>query len=279
MKKLLLFLLGIILLTAAHTQESSIIIKGSDTVLPLSKKLSEAYMKRNKDENIIVSGGGSGIGISALAEGTTDIAQSSRELKSDEVNKLNLVSSGYKKIVIALDALAVIVNPSVKIDRLTREQVQGIFTGQITNWKEIGGDDLQIVVFGRESNSGTFEFFREHVMNNNNYTPDILIMPESNAITQMVHQTPGAIGYIGMAYVESGVKTVSISYDNGNTFIPPSLSATKDGTYPVVRSLYFFYTENLEEKVKTFVSFALSSEGQRIVQEVGYVPISLPVGE
>jgi phosphate transport system substrate-binding protein len=249
-------------------------IKGSDTVLPLSQKEAESYMKSNKSSKITVTGGGSGVGLAALVDNSTDIAMSSRKIKMDEKMKLQDAGRAYKEIIIAFDALSVIVNPNNKVSQLTREQLEGIFTGKIKNWKEVGGDDMPIVAYSRESSSGTYEFFKDHVLNKKNYASSVLNMPATGAIVQSVSQTKGAIGYIGLAYMEKNIKTVKISYDKGKTYIAPSMETAKDRTYPVVRPLYFYYLSTVEKNVRPFVDYILSAEGQKIVEQVGYIPIT-----
>ena len=248
-------------------------LKGSDTVLPLAQKEAESYMKRNKMNKLVVTGGGSGVGLAALVDGTTDIAMSSRKIKMGEKIKLQDAGKASKETIIAFDALAVIVNPTNKVTQLTREQLEGIYTGKIKNWKEVGGDDLQIVVYSRESSSGTYEFFKEHVLNNKNYASFVLSMPATGSIVQSISQTKGAIGYVGLAYVEKDVKALKVSYDRGKTYTGPSLETAKNKTYPIVRPLYYYYLTTVEKNVKPFVDFCLSLEGQKIVEQVGYVPL------
>ncbi|MCW3083355.1 MAG: phosphate transporter, phosphate-binding protein [Bacteroidetes bacterium] len=249
-------------------------LKGSDTVLPLAQKEAESYMKADKNAKITVTGGGSGVGLAALVDNTTDIAMSSRKIKMDEKIKLQDAGRAYKETIIAYDALSVIINPGNKVTQLTREQLEGIYTGKIKNWKEVGGDDLQIVVYSRESSSGTYEFFKEHVMNKKNYASSVLSMPATGAIVQSVSQTKGAIGYIGLAYMDKAVKAVKVSYDQGKTYIAPSMATAKDKTYPIVRPLYYYYLTTVEKTVKPFIDYVLSAEGQKIVEQVGYVPLT-----
>lgn len=255
--------------SAAFSQK----IKGSDTVLPLAQKEAESFMKSNKSNKVTVTGGGSGVGLAALVDGTTDIAMSSRKIKMSEKIKLQDAGKASKEIIIAYDALAVVVNPNNKVTQLTREQLEGVFTGKIKNWKEIGGEDLQIVVYSRESSSGTYEFFKEHVMNNKNYAASVLSMPATGSIIQSISQTKGAIGYVGLAYVEKDIKTVKVSYDKGKTYVAPTMASAKDKTYPIVRPLYYYYLTTVEKTVKPFVDYCLSPTGQKIVEEVGYVPL------
>ncbi len=262
---------AIALVIAINTQAQR--IKGSDTMLPLSQKEAEVYMKANSSNKVTVTGGGSGVGIAALIDGTTDLAQSSRKIKMDEKIKLQEAGVTYKEVIAAYDALAVIVNPENKVSQLTREQLEGIFTGKIKNWKEVGGDDAKIIVYSRESSSGTYEFFKEHVMSKKNFANDVLSMPATGAIIQSVSQTKGAIGYVGLAYLDKNEKALKVSYDKGKTFIAPSLETAKNKTYPVVRPLYYYYSTKVESKVKAFLDFVLSAEGQKIVEQVGYVPL------
>jgi phosphate transport system substrate-binding protein len=275
MKTIIIALLTIFLTSAGIGEAEKVIckIKGSDTCLPLSQKFAESYMKKSPGSSITVTGGGSGVGLSALLSGTTDIAQSSRSMKMDEKLKMKDAGKAYKETIIAYDALATIVNPSNKVDQLTREQLEGIFTGKIVNWKEVGGADLKIVVYSRESSSGTFEFFKEHVMNKKNFATTALLMPATGAIVQSISQTAGAIGYVGLAYVDKAVKALKVSYDQGKTFIYPSVETAKNKTYPVTRPLYYYYTTSVENKVNPFIQFILSDEGQKLVLEEGYVPI------
>lgn len=268
--------IAIIALTAtmvAQAQKVVCKIKGSDTCLPLSQKEAESFMKKHSGSAITVTGGGSGVGFSALMSGTTDIAQASRSMKMDEKLKLKEAGKAYKETVIAFDALAVIVNKGNAVSQLTREQLEAIFTGKITNWKQVGGADMKIIVYSRESSSGTFEFFKEHVMNKKNYAATALLMPATGAIVQSVSQTAGAIGYVGLAYLEKDVKALKVSYDKGKNFIAPSVEAAKNKTYPITRPLYYYYLASVDKQVKPFVDFVLSPEGQKIVLKEGYVPL------
>jgi phosphate binding protein len=249
-------------------------IKGSDTVLPLSQKEAESYKKVNSSSSVSVTGGGSGVGISALLAGTTDIAQLSRKIKFDEKQKLQESGKTAKEVIIAYDALAVVVNPANKITQLTREQLEGIFTGKITNWKELGGEDLKIVPYSRETSSGTYEFFKESILKNKNYMNGIMSMPATGAIVQSISQTRGAIGYVGLAYLNKDVKAIHVSYNGGKTYTEPSVANVKNKTYPVVRPLYYYYEAKSEAKVKPFIDYILSEEGQKIVSEIGFITIN-----
>ena len=252
---------------------SSQIIKGSDTALPLTQKEAEEYMKTNKSAKLTVTGGGSGVGISALLDGTTEIAMSSRKIKFDEKSKFQQAGKTVLEKIISYDALAVIVNPGNKVSQLTREQLEGIYTGKIKNWKEVGGDDMAIVVYCRETSSGTYEFFKEHILKNKNYMSSVLSMPATGAIIQSVSQTKGAIGYVGLAYLNNRVKALKVSYD-GKNYVSPSVETAKNKTYPVVRPLFFYYDKKTEAKVKPFINYFLSEAGQKIVKNEGYIPLN-----
>lgn len=286
MKKTKLFLIlpliGMLSCGKAKTEEKgsenkaaavSVTIKGSDTVLPLAQKEAEDLMKSDSNVSITVVGGGSGVGITALVDGTTDIAMASRDLKTEEKLKFAEAKKEIEEVIIAFDALTVIVNPANKISQLTREQLEKIFTGEIKNWKEVGGADEKIVAYSRESSSGTYEFFKEEVMSKKNYATDVLSLPATGAIVQAVGQTKGAIGYIGLAYETKEVKQLGVSYDQGKTFIEPTVESAKNKTYPISRPLYYMFDKVNASKVKSVVDYALSDVGQKTVSDIGYIPL------
>ncbi len=247
-------------------------IKGSDTVLPLTQELAETYMKNHPEAALTVTGGGSGVGISALLDGTTDLAMASRRIKFSE--KMRMKQAGHTpcEVVVAYDALAIIVNPSNPVKQLTREQLESIFRGKTTNWKEVGGRDEKIVVYSRETSSGTYEFFKESVLRNKNYMSSVLSMPATGAIIQSVSQTRGAIGYVGLAYLNPRVKALAVSYDGGENYVMPSVETAQAGQYPVVRPLYYYYDEANEAAVMPFLQFIQSGEAKAKTLEVGFIP-------
>lgn len=267
MKKVFFILLSMVFTMGAGAQK----LKGSDTLLPLIQKEAENYMKKGKGK-VTVTGGGSGVGISALAEGSTDIAMASRKIKFDEKMKLQGLKKTPVEKIIAYDALAVVVNPKNKVSKLTRQQLEDIFTGKIKNWKEVGGNDMKIVVYSRETSSGTYEFFKESVLKNKNYMAAALSMPATGAIIQSVSQTPGAIGYVGHAYVNDKIKAINVSYD-GKNYVSPTYQNAKNKSYPVVRPLILYYDKQNEAKVKPFVDYIMSPEGQNTVKEIGYIDV------
>ncbi|MBY0425407.1 MAG: PstS family phosphate ABC transporter substrate-binding protein [Cytophagales bacterium] len=268
--KRLLFVAGLLACFFTHAQKIN--IKGSDTMLPLVQRLAEEYSKKTKGTEIAVTGGGSGVGITALKDGSTDIAMSSRPIKMSE--KLKFEESGKKisETAIAIDPLAVIVNPSNPIVKITKDQLDGIFTGKITNWKEVGGPNLAIIVYTRESSSGTYEYFKEHVLEKKEYTSKALSMPANTAIVQSVGQTPGAIGYVGFVYVNKKVKALPVSFDN-KIFVSPTVANAKNNTYPITRSLFFYNANTDDKKLKPLFDYVLSKDGQNFVSSTGFIPI------
>jgi len=267
------FLVALLIFSSNISLGQKVVIKGSDSVLPLSQKEAEQYMKTNKSVNISVVGGGSGVGIAALIDGTTQIAMTSRPIKMDEKLKLQAAGRQYKEVKIAYDALSIIVNPGNKVSQLTREQIEGIFTGKIKNWKEVGGDDMKIVAYARETSSGTYEFFKEHLLNRKNYAATCLNMPASGAVIQSVSQTKGAIGYVGLAYLDKSVKAIAISTDKGKSYVKPSLVSAKNKTYPIVRPLFFYYPTKSEAVVKPFIEYVTGKTGQGFVSQIGYISL------
>ena len=268
-KSILTAIIALCTLTGVQAQK----IKGSDTMLPLSQKEAESYMKTHPSATVTVTGGGSGVGISALVEGTTDIAQASRKIKFSEKQKLQEGGKIVKEVIAAYDALAIVIHPANKVTNLTREQLEGIFTGKIKNWKEVGGEDVKIIPYSRETSSGTYEFFKESVLKNKNYMNGIMSMPATGAIIQSVSQTKGAIGYVGLAYLNKDVKAIHVSYDAGKSYVEPSVVNAKNGSYPIVRPLYYYYVTTAEKKVKPFLDYILSTEGQKTVSDVGFITV------
>ena len=247
-------------------------IKGSDTVLPVAQQTAERFMNQHPDTRVTVTGGGTGVGISALLDNTTDIAMASRPIKFSEKMKIKSAGEDVAEIVVAYDALAVVAHPSNPVKQLTRQQLEDIFRGKITNWKQVGGDDRKIVVYSRETSSGTYEFFKESVLKNKNYMASSLSMPATGAIIQSVSQTKGAIGYVGLAYVSPRVKTLSVSYD-GKHYAAPTVENATNKTCPIVRPLYYYYNVKKKAEIDPLVQYILSPDGQDIIKKSGYIPV------
>ncbi|MEQ3052003.1 PstS family phosphate ABC transporter substrate-binding protein [Bacteroides finegoldii] len=247
-------------------------IKGSDTVLPVAQQTAERFMNQHPDTRVTVTGGGTGVGISALLDNTTDIAMASRPIKFSEKMKIKSAGEDVAEIVVAYDALAVVAHPSNPVKQLTRQQLEDIFRGKITNWKQVGGDDRKIVVYSRETSSGTYEFFKESVLKNKNYMASSLSIPATGAIIQSVSQTKGAIGYVGLAYVSPRVKTLSVSYD-GKHYAAPTVENATNKTYPIVRPLYYYYNVKKKAEIDPLIQYILSPDGQDIIKKSGYIPV------
>lgn len=266
------FLSALLVLTLMATATRAQRIKGSDTVLPIAQQTAEQFMKSNPDATVTVTGGGTGVGLSALLDGNTDIAMASRGIKFSEKMKAKAAGEELEEVPIAYDALAVVVNPSNPVSRLTRQQLEDIFRGKITNWKQVGGDDRKIVVYSRETSSGTYEFFKESALKNKNYMSSSLSMPATGAVIQSVSQTPGAIGYVGLAYVSPRIKTLDISYD-GEHYASPTPENAMNKTYPIVRPLYYYYNKKNVQRISPLLQYILSPAGQEIIKKSGYIPV------
>lgn len=254
--------------------KKSITIKGSDTMVHLMSSLAEAYMKKNTDVQISVTGGGSGTGIAALINGTTEICASSRDMQQKE--KDDAKSKGINPVErsIAFDGLAVIVHPENPISELTIDQIKKIYTGVTKSWKELGGPDEPIGILSRESNSGTYVFFQEHVLNKENYSPTVKLMPASSSIAQSVSQDKWSIGYLGLAYAkEAKVKIIKVKKDDKSPAVMPDHNTVLDKSYGIARPLFLYFNGEPKDNLKSFLDFALSPEGQKIVEETGYITL------
>jgi phosphate transport system substrate-binding protein len=230
-------------------------------------------MAKTPGATIQITGGGSGTGISALINGTTDICQASRSMSEAEKNSLR---ERYKtpgvELPVARDGLSVYVNAKNPIKELNMDQLRLIFTGKITNWKELGGADMKIIVYSRENSSGTYVFFKEHVLKNADYTQRAQSMPGTAAVVNAVAKEKNSIGYGGAAYAK-GIKVLPIKKDDASPAVSPDLSHVQDGSYPLSRPLFFYTRNKPAGEIKSFLDWVLSPEGQEIVTKVGYFPI------
>jgi phosphate transport system substrate-binding protein len=266
-------------LSLLHAAAEMIQIKGSDTIVNLSQAWAEEFMMANPAASIAVTGGGSGTGIAALINGTTDIANSSRKIKKKELDDAQKAGHSPEEFEVAIDALAVIVNPANPVKELTIDQLSGIFTGKITNWNEVGGKDQKILVLSRERNSGTHMYFLEHVLRNGNekgpeqFAPSVLMLPSSESIINETSTSESAIGYDGLGYVTPKVKTVAVAAKSGDPFVAPSKETATNRTYPIWRFLYVYTASKPQGEIKAFIDFALSEKGQKIVEDMGFVPL------
>ncbi|MFQ5997386.1 MAG: phosphate ABC transporter substrate-binding protein [Dehalococcoidales bacterium] len=260
----------------------SIKIIGSNTVTPLTFIWAEDFMKMYPKVRIAVSGPGSGAGIAALINGTTDICQTSREIKNKEIEQAKANGVVPYEITVALDALSVVVHPSNPISELTFAQLSGIYTNQITNWREIGGNDAPIVAIARDTNSGTHVFFKEHVVQMKGlstedksleYGPEVLLLPSTEEGVTEVAKNPNAIFYPGLGYVTDEVKPLAVKKTADDPGILPSLATALDGSYPIARPLLYYTNGEPTGLFKAFIDYCLSPEGQQKVIDVGYVPL------
>jgi len=271
MKKNLLILLSFVMVMSLFTgvvgAQENLTIQGSSTVLPIAQKAAEVYMENNNNVNISVRGGGSGNGIAALIDGTTDIADASRFIKQKEVD--NAVANGHFPVPhrVAMDGIAVVVHPDNPIDELTLMDIKQIYTGQVENWSELGGSDQEVVVISRDSSSGTFEVFNEIAVEGERVTPSALLQASNGAVKGTVANTEGGIGYVGLGYLDESIKATKV---NG---VFPTNSTVASGKFPIARPLFMFTDGWPEGLVADFINFVLSADGQKIVEEQGYVPL------
>jgi len=251
--------------------------KGSDTLVNLALAWAEAYMQLHPEVRISVTGGGSGTGIAAMINGTVDIANASREMKPEEIAAAEKNGITPVEFVVARDAIAVVVHPSNPVSGLTLQQISDIYTGQITNWRQVGGEDRPIVLLSRESNSGTYVYFLENVIRLGQksdllFSPDTLLMPSSEGISAEVRQNPNAIGYDGLGYVTPDQKTLAVAPDAAGPYVLPSVATVNDGSYPVSRPLYMYTAGEPTGPIKAYLDWILS-DGQALVLELGFVPL------
>ena len=254
--------------SASVVWAGNIVIKGSTTVLPIALKVAEVYMKANPDVRISLSGGGSGNGIKALIDGSTDIADSSRFIKDKEV-KLAVEKGSYPvPFAVAYDCIVPVVHPSNSMSNLSMDQLKAIYRGEIKNWNEIGGPDRKVIVISRDTSSGTYEVWHEKVMKKERVYPGALLQASNGAIVQAVAKNKNAIGYIGLGYMNKDVKALSVDRVVG------SAETTLNGTYPISRPLYMFTTGWPTGDTLNFINYVLHPQkGQKYVSDAGYVPL------
>ena len=250
---------------------------GSDTLVNLALAWAERYMPAHPGVRISVTGGGSGTGIAALINGTTDIANASRAMKQEEFDAARKNGITPIEFAVARDAIAVVVNPSNPVNGLTLAQISDIYQGKITNWRQVGGEDRPIVLLSRESNSGTYVYFLENVLRLGQksdilFSPDTLLMPSSEAISAEVRQNPNAIGYDGLGYVTSDQKVIAVAQDPDGPYVKPSVATVNDGSYPVSRPLFMITVGQPTGQVKDYLDWILR-DGQALVVELGFVPL------
>jgi phosphate transport system substrate-binding protein len=258
---------------ATIADKTSLTLKGSDTMVILGQRWAEAYMKANPGLSIQVTGGGSGTGIAALINGTTDICEASRPMKDKEkAETLAKRSAPAVETKVALDALAVYVNEKSPVKEVSIPALRKVYLGETKSWKEIGGPDHAIVLYGRENNSGTYGYFKEHVLENKDFAPAVQTLAGTSAVVNAVKGDPYGIGYGGIAYLE-GIRAVGVKKDDSASAVSPSLETAQSGTYPIARYLYFYTAGEPTGLAKRFVDWVKSPEGQKIIEQVGYYPL------
>jgi phosphate transport system substrate-binding protein len=256
--------------------------KGSDTIVNLALAWAEKYQNDHPEIRISVTGGGSGTGIAALINGTVDIANASRQIKDEEKQEAGSKGIQPVEFVIARDAIAVIVNPENSVGRLTLQQISDIYSGQINNWAELGGEDRPIVRLSRETNSGTHVYFLENVLrlgrkdDKTLFSMDTLLLPSSEGIIDELRDNPNAIGYDGLGYVPRDLKVIAIARQAGGDYVLPSVETVNDGTYPIARDLYMYTAGQPTGAVQEYLDWIQhSAEAQEIVGKLGFVPVAL----
>lgn len=257
----------------AEARSKVVQLKGSDTILNASQAIAEKYMSTHKGARIAVTGGGSGVGISALINKTTDIAMASRNMKDKEFEQAKARGINVDEIVVGYDGITIIANKSNPLKDIDDKTLGKIFRGEIKNWKEVGGDDAPIVVLSRDSSSGTHEFFKEHIIREGNpkgtqeYGPKTLYMPSNQSIKQEVANNKYAIGYIGMGYMDDSVEAIKVDG------VEASRENVLSKKYPIARHVYWYTTKDRDGVVKDLVDFAVSPDGQAIIKDEGFVPV------
>lgn len=273
MKKFVLTVaVGLLFVSSLVFSSGNITIKGSDTLVRLGQRWAEEYMKINPGTIIQVSGGGSGTGIAALLNGTTDICEASREMKEKEYKLAERKGITPYRVTVALDGIAVFLNEENPLDVLSIDQLKGIYTGAITNWKEIGGEDHVIILYGRENNSGTYSFFKEHVLKKQDYADQTQTLPGTAAVVNAVSKDKYGIGYGGIAWAK-GVKYAKVK-DGDKAPVEPTNETVSNGTYPISRGLYWFFNGKPTGELQKLVNWALSKEGQKVAEDIDYVSLS-----
>ncbi len=265
--------------TPSNSSSAYIQNKGSDTIVNLALAWAEKYQTEHPEVRISVTGGGSGTGIAALINKTVDIANASRQIKPEEVAEAKKNGVDPVEHVIARDAIAVIVNPENPVSQLTLQQISDIYSGKISNWSQVGGDDRPIVRLSRETNSGTHVYFLETVVrlgdskNKTLFSMDTLLLPSSEGIVAELRQNPNAIGYDGLGYVPKDLKMIAIAQKEGGAYVLPSVSTVNDKTYPIARDLYMYTNGQPAGIIKEYLDWIMSPEAQKIVADLGFVPM------
>lgn len=252
---------------AKKRKANTLTLTGSTTVLPIAQRVAEEFMKEHPKANITVRGGGSGVGIAALIDGTTDIANASRPMKSEEVQRARSKGANPVETVIARDGLAIIAHPSNMVEKISLSDLKAIYTGELSTWRAIGGGPEIIVAVSRDVASGTFETFKTLVLEGEKTRKDALMLASNKAVATTVAQTPSSIGYIGLGYLSPGVKALAVDG------VLPSVESVSSGEYELARPLFMYTNTEPEGLAREFIDFIRSPEGQKLVSTLGFVPV------
>ena len=279
-KRVVLFVFAALLLVGLVAGcgggKKAIQIKGSDTMVNLGQAWAEEYMKLNPEVSLAVTGGGSGTGIAALLNKTTDLAMSSRDIEKKELEQASKLGLDPQEIIVAYDGISVVVSPKNPVNKLTIKQLSDVFSGKITNWQELGGPDKKIVVLSRDRNV----FFAEHVVklgdskNPNEFGQAVLMMPSNQAIVEEVSGNTAAIGYVGLGYMCDKLKSIAVAKDESSPYLIPCIKSVANKTYPIARSLQLYTDKETSQAVKDFIAFILSDAGQKVVLKMDFVPLA-----
>jgi len=272
MKKMLAIATTVLLGLSIAYAGTTVTVKGSDTLVRLGQRWAEEYMKKNPGSTIQVSGGGSGTGIAALLNGSTDICEASRDMKKKEYKLAERKGITPHRVAVALDGVAIFLNDKNPVNELSLAQLKGMFTGSITNWKEVGGKDATVILYGRENSSGTYAFLKEHVLKKEDYSERAQGLPGTAAVVNAVAKDVNGIGYGGIAWAK-GVKYASVKTTEKSEAIAPSLETVSDGSYPISRELYWFFNGQPKGELKKLLDFALSADGQKVAASADYIPL------
>jgi phosphate transport system substrate-binding protein len=247
-------------------------MKGSDTLVRLGQRWAEEYMKAHPGQVLQVSGGGSGTGIAALLNGSTDICQSSRPMKSDEYKKAEARGVKPFEVAVALDGIAIFVHKDNPVKEVSLARLKQIYTGKLTNWADLGGANQRIILYSRENNSGTYAFFKEHVMDGRDFAPETQNLPGTASVVNAISKDPWGIGYGGIAW-ETNVRHVPVKKNDSTAAVEPSNASITDGSYPIARDLFWYFNGQPTGPLKDLLNWVLSPGGQKIAVEAEYVPL------
>ena len=268
-----MLLLALFAMIAFAGEKETITVKGSDTMVILAQRWAEMYMEKNPDVSVQVTGGGSGVGLSALINGATDIANSSRPIKGSEREKLKQrFSSLGVEVKTAKDGLSIYLNEASPVREFSLEQLKAIYTGRITNWKDVGGPNAKIITYGRENSSGTYVYFRDFVLGGQDFAASVQTLPGTAAVVNAVAKDKFGIGYGGAAYAK-GIRMAAVKKDDNSGAYEPNAQTVKDGTYPITRYLYMYLRSKPIGAIKDYIDWILGPEGQALVVKVGYFPV------